>query len=133
MKILADKRERDAAVHSVREVRVGIPIERRRQVRDFYADVIGLPEWPAHQRLPGGWCAGRPRRGIYFAYRHDADVDVMWRRITILVSSLDAVEGKLRERECEFARFRGLSHCEQHILVSDPIGHLIELRQCQPL
>jgi hypothetical protein len=133
MKILTDKRDRNAAVQSVREVRVGIPIERRRQVRDFYADVIGLPEWPANQQLPGGWCAGLPRRGVYFAFRHDADVEVMRRRITVVVPSLDAVEQKLRESECEFERLRGLSYCEQRILVSDPIGHLIELRQCQPL
>ncbi len=133
MKLLDDTRVSQSIVHALREVRVGIPLERRPQVRDFYTRVIGLPEWPAEQCVPGGWCAGRPRRGIYFVYRHDAEVDAVRRRITILVPSLDMIEQKLREIEWGFQRLRGLSYCEQRILVSDPIGHLVELRQCQPL
>ena len=88
MKLLDDTRVSRSIVHAVHEVRVGIPLERRPQVRDFYTRVIGLPEWPAELCVPGGWCAGRPRRGIYFVYRHDADVDAMRRRITILVPRL---------------------------------------------
>ncbi len=133
MKILAEKHDPPAAVHAVREVRIGIPIERRREVSEFYTEIIGLPQWPARESLPGGWCAGRPRRGIYFAYRHDADVDVMRRRFTILVHSLDEIVKKLHDAEHPFERMRGLSYAEQRILVADPIGHLVELRQCQPL
>lgn len=133
MKLLDDTRVSQSTVHAVHELRVGIPLERRSQVRDFYTRVIGLPEWPAECRIPGGWCAGRPRRGIYFVYRHDAEVDAVRRRFTILVPSLDETEEKLREMECGFQRLRGLGYCEQRILVSDPAGHLIELRQCRPL
>ncbi|MCH7871183.1 MAG: hypothetical protein IID33_05735 [Planctomycetes bacterium] len=133
MRILADKHDPPAAVHAVREVRIGIPIERRREVSDFYTGIIGLPQWPARESLPGGWCAGSPRRGVYFAYRNDADVDAMRRRFTVLVPSLDDIEEKLRDSDRPFQRLRGLSYAEQRILVADPIGHLVELRQCQPL
>ena len=109
MRILADKHDPPAAVHAVREVRIGIPIERRREVSDFYTEIIGLPQWPARESLPGGWCAGSPRRGVYFAYRHYADVDAMRRRFPLLVPSLGDIGETHHGRHRPFPRSRGFS------------------------
>lgn len=121
------------SVHSVRELRVPIARERLTSVSEFYADVLGLIPWPTHQQVPGGWGAGDLRRGIYFQYRHDPPVDPMRRRLTLVVASLEAVELRLRARGWEFERHRGLDATDQCLLLNDPIGHRIEVRQFRPI
>ena len=133
MPILMRNRFGPAAIHCVREARVGIPIERRVEISVFYRGTLGLRPWPQDQQIPGGWGAGDLRRGVYFQYRHDPHVDPMRRRLVLIVHELDAVEERLRERDWPYARRRGLCYTDQCILVNDPVGHRLELRQLQPL
>lgn len=120
-------------VHCVREVRVGIPPERRLEVEDFYRFILGLTPWPDPRQIPGGWGAGDPARGILFQFRHDPDVDPMRRRFVLAVNSLDAFESHLAQREWPYQRRRGWGVTDDVILVVDPIGHRVEVRQLRPL
>ncbi|MBU0637470.1 MAG: hypothetical protein KKB50_01290 [Planctomycetes bacterium] len=133
MPILVKSEQPPAAVECVREVRVGIPFERRREVWDFYARVLRLRPWSPRHQIPGGWGAGDPRRGIYFQYQHDPHVEPLRRRVVLTVASLSWVEQRLTEEGWPYLRQSGLGYSDQCILVSDPVGHRIELRQSQPL
>lgn len=129
MAILAGERSWSASVSAVRELRIDIPHDLRERVRMFYVQLIGLPEWPPARQIPGGWCAGRPRRGVYFVYRHDVRADPLRRRMTIDVPCLDSVELRLREAAYPHLRERGLGLSDQRILVNDPAGYLVEVRE----
>lgn len=120
-------------VHGIREIRVGVAAERRTAVLAFYSEVLGLAAWPAARQIPGGIGVGPERRGLFFQDRHDPAVDSFRRRLVLVVSSLDAVAERLKEREWSFVRRRGLSATDEWIMVCDPTGHRLELRQLQPL
>jgi hypothetical protein len=55
------------------------------------------------------------------------------RRLTLVVDSLDRLESRLHSAEWPFERVRGLGVTDRSVLVNDPIGHRVELRQRQPL
>ncbi|MGD8451714.1 MAG: hypothetical protein PVJ57_07840 [Phycisphaerae bacterium] len=133
MEPLAPHEELFAEVHCVTEVRVPVPHEQREALTHFYAELLSLAPWPAAEQIPGGIGFGDPRCGLYLQYRHDPVIDPMRRRLTLTVTSLDTAARRLEEREWPFARYRGFSFTDQWILVNDPAGHLIELRQLQNL
>lgn len=133
MEQTAPNEELCTEVQCVAEVRMPVPYERREALTRFYAELLGLVSWPAPEQIPGGLGFGDPRCGLYLQYRHDPIVDPMRRRLTLIVTSLDALVERLEESEWPFQRFRGLSFTDQWILVNDPAGHLIELRQSQNL
>lgn len=133
MAILTESLEKPAQIQAVREVRLGMPLERGDEMRDFYTRLIGLCEWPPPRQIPGGWGAGHPRRGAYFIFRHDAQVDPLRRRVAIHVPSLESVQERLRQAGRDFVVERGLGRSDSRVLVADPVGHLVELRQLQPL
>jgi len=112
---------------------VGIPYERREDLRRFYLDVLGLRPWPAEAQIPGGWGVGDAWRGLYLQYRHDPGVEPMRKRFAIAVVDLDRFENRLRRYEWPYRRFHGLSLGEQFIWLRDPAGHAIEVRQSRPL
>lgn len=118
-------------VQCVREVRVGVPLERLAVVQWFYVELLGLRPWPDEAQLPGGWGVGHPQRGVFMQFRHDPEVDSLRRRFTLIVPALDELEVRLTEAKWPFARHRGLSAIDQWLLVADPVGHLIEVRQAQ--
>ncbi|MCG3126514.1 MAG: hypothetical protein CHACPFDD_01350 [Phycisphaerae bacterium] len=123
----------DAAVHAVREVRVGIPSERLSRLQQFYLGLIGLPAWPDHRQIPGGWGAGTARHSVLFCFAHDAAVDPQRPRLSLTVSSLPGLEARLSSHEVPYTRQRGLFHSDDRLLVSDPAGHLVEIRQQRTL
>jgi hypothetical protein len=133
MPILVDRRDHAATVQAVREVRVDVPRERVDELRDFYLRVLGLPECPHRAQIPGGWRAGPARRGVYFVFSHDVRAEPMRRRLTIEAPDLDDLAERLAEEERPFRDERGWSRGERRILVVDPVGHLVEVRQCRPL
>jgi hypothetical protein len=118
-----------ARIQSIRLVHCGMAVERLNTVQAFYGDAIGLRAWPGPDQDPGGWGAGTPRRGIYFAFRHDPTVDPVRRRFTILVPSLDEIEQRLEAMQSPYRRRRGLGYADDVIFTSDPSGHVVELRQ----
>jgi hypothetical protein len=129
MPILERSEEFRSSVECVCEVRVGVPAERLPDVQRFYVALLGLPPWPDRAQLPGGWGAGDLRRGVYFQFRHDPQIEPYRRRFTLIVTSLDAAEKRLAEAGIACWRQHGLNFSDQLILVNDPVGHLIELRQ----
>ncbi len=129
MPILTKPADHPATVQCVSELRVGIPRERLADIVRFYAELVGLNPWPAEQQIPGGWGAGEPRRGAYFQFRHDAAIDPMRRRLIVIVPALEVAAARLSERDYPFLHQHGLAYADQCILVSDPVGHLVEIRQ----
>jgi hypothetical protein len=133
MPILTRSESRRPDVQCVREVRVGIPRERLREVVYFYTRLVGLRPWPEAWQIPGGWGAGDPQRGVYFQFRHAALVDPMQRRFGLVVSSLDRLEKRLGTEEWPYERRHGLAWSDQYVVLNDPVGHRIEIRQLQSL
>lgn len=116
-------------VHGIREVRIGIGIERQAEVLDFYCEVLGLALWSRRQQVPGGVGLGDVQRGVLLQYRHDPPVDPLRRRLTVIVASLREVCRRLREREWSFTTQRGFGVSDEVVHVSDPVGHRLELRE----
>lgn len=133
MPILTQGKSQPTGVLCVREVRVGVPGERLDEIRHFYTLLLGLAPWPAYLQMPGGWGVGNPRHGLYLQFRHDPEVDPMRRRFTLRADSLAALEERLLNWQWPYERVRGFGWSDQYILLQDPAGHLIEVRQTQPL
>jgi hypothetical protein len=131
--ILTKSAARPSEVLCVCEVRVGIPRERLDDIRRFYMETLRLPPWPDERQIPGGWGAGNPRRGLFLEFQHDPVVDPLRRRFTLVVDDLAALEERLAEQEWACQRIRGFGWSDQCVLMHDPAGHLIEVRQTQPL
>ena len=120
-------------IQCIHEVRLQIPSERVDEVVRFYGELMDLAPWPSDLQIPGGLGLGDPQCGLYLQYRHDPRVEPMRRRFTLVVPSLDELEKRLSEQPWPFARYRGLGLTDEWIFVTDPIGHLIELRQLRSL
>ena len=84
-------------------------------------------------QIPGGWGLGSPQAGLFLQFRHDPEVDPVRRRFTLLVDCLTALEERLQEEEWPYQRIHGFGWTDQYLLAHDPAGHLIEIRQSQPL
>lgn len=133
MPILEKGKPQPATASCVREVRVGVHAERLDALRRFYVDLIGLPPWPDKHQIPGGWGLGSPQAGLFLQYRHDPEVDPVRRRLTLLVDCLATLEKRLQKQEWPCQRVHGFGWTDQSLLVHDPVGHLVEIRQSQPL
>jgi hypothetical protein len=133
MPILEKSKSQPAEVLCVREIRVGACAERRDALERFYVQTIGLEPWPEEFQIPGGWGLGSPQAGLLLQFRHDPAVDPVRRRFTLMVDGLAALEERLQEEEWPYERVRGFGWTDQYLLVHDPTGHLIEVRQSQPL
>lgn len=123
----------EAALHAVREVRVGIPSEWADRVTAFYCDVLRLPPWPVYAALPGGIGFGHPRRGLFCEFVHRPFVDDQRARFTIVVSSLENFVKHLDECGIPYETQHGLFLCDDCVWVQDPVGHRILVRQLQSL
>lgn len=133
MPILTKSESQRPHVQCVREVRVGVPSERLPEVVHFYSRLVGLRPWPQAWQIPGGWGAGDPPRGVYFQFRHGAFVDPLRRRLTLVVASLDELEERLSGEEWPYRRHHSLVWSDQCIVLNDPVGHRVEIRQLQLL
>ena len=133
MPILEKSQPQLATALCVREVRVGVLPERLDALQRFYVDLIGLPPWPEELQIPGGWGLGNRQTGLFLQFRHDPEVDPVRRRFTLLVDYLAALEERLQEEEWPYQRVHGFGWTDQYLLIHDPVGHLIEIRQSQPL
>jgi hypothetical protein len=122
-----------AEIVAVREVRIPVPPEKEAAVREFYASVFYLNEWPEPHRPLGGFGAGRPRRGIFFIHDHNPQVDPNRPRLHLLVPSLSELAARLDEREWPYSLWHGIGLNGDTLHVADPVGHLIEVRQSCPI
>lgn len=60
-------------------------------------------------------------------------IDKHARRLTLVVTCLETVEEALAAQKQKYARVSGLGFTDRRILVRDPVGHLVELKQEWPL
>jgi hypothetical protein len=133
MPILERSKPQPTNALCVREICVGVRPEQRHDLERFYVNTIGLVPWPSDHQIPGGWGLGSPQAGLLLQYRHDPEVDSARRRLTLMVDGLAALEERLREQQWPYERVRGFGWTDQYLLVRDPTGHLIELRQSQAI
>jgi hypothetical protein len=131
MPILEKSKPQPAAVSCVHEIRVGVRPEQRDALERFYLETIGLVPWPNQLQFPGGWGLGSPQAGLLLQFRHDPEVDPVRRRFTLMVDCLATVEERLRQEEWPYERLRGFGWSDRCLLVHDPVGHLVEVRQSQ--
>lgn len=129
MPILTHSDRLPARVHSVREVVLPIAFDRQTETEWFYVEVLGLAPWPAACQIPGGWGAGDLRRGAMFQFRHDPSADPLRRRMTLLVDSISELADRLLANRWPFIRRTGLIGCHQALLLADPTGHQLEIRE----
>jgi len=132
MPILERPSESPPALHAIREVRVGMPRERAADYCRFYLDLLGLRAWPRVRQFPGGWGVGPLRRGLFFEHRHDPSIDPSRRRFLLVTSHLEGIQQRLAEAGWLFERLRGFFG-DDCILMADPGGHRIEIRQARPI
>ncbi|MBI5864536.1 MAG: hypothetical protein HZB38_08520 [Planctomycetes bacterium] len=118
----------------VREIRCDVPWERCDEVRSFYCDTLDLDAWPPAAQLPGCLCYGPVQRGILLQIVHtEPHVDLVRRRFTLVVESLDRIARRLVSRGWEFERVRGFFASDDRIVVADPLGRRIEIRESRLL
>ena len=128
-------RERpDSEVESVDDVLV----EGFRSVAEasfrFYVHVLGLR--PA-QPYEGRAAASRGGEFCFLGHHHrlvlrlveSPRIDTIKRRALICVKSLAEVREILEDTRTEYQRLRGLGWAGERVLVRDPSGNLLELRQ----
>ncbi len=132
MPILVKGKSPPTVVLCVREIRVGIPRERLGQLERFYTAILGLIPWPKRCQIPGGWGLGNPQTGLLLQFRHDPVIDPLRRRFTLMVDGLAMFEQRLRDEQWPYQRVHGFGWTDQYLLLHDPAGHLIEVRQSQP-
>ncbi len=120
-------------VQAVREVRIGIAAHLREESVRFYADLLGLPIWPARRQLPGCIGLGHFRRGVLLETQHDPQIDDARRRATMIVPDLATLARRLEEMPWPYEWVRGFGFADSRIVLQDPSGHRIEVRQFQVL
>lgn len=123
----------NTAVHALREVRLPAPHERVAAAAEFYSDVLELERWPADRQLPGGLGLGDPRQGVFLQFRHAPRDDAMRPRCTLLVRDLDEVVRRLEDRGAVYERLHGLCVSDDCILVLDPAGNRVVIRQTRAI
>ncbi len=133
MPILTKSKPRPATILCVREVRIETAAERMDAARWFYCDLLGLRPWPPALQLPGALGLGNPQCGLLLQLRHDPTIDPVRRRLTVSVHSLTALQRKLDDAGQPHEMLHGLGLSDRCILLHDPNGHLIEVRESLPL
>jgi hypothetical protein len=129
---MTDDRPNPAVTQCVREARLEIPVEQAERVCRFYLDLIGLAAGVARQHLPGGVLLGPSKKRLLLEFRHDPEVDPVRRRLTFCVVSLESLAARLLGQDWPFSRERGLGCGDERLLLRDPVGHRIEIRQVRP-
>ncbi len=124
--------DRVAWVQCVREVRLGVADPTWRDAIAFYHEWLGLPLWPREAHPPGAVGLGSRRCGLLLERRHHCTPEPNRRRLSVVVSGLNALHERLTAAGRAVQVVQGLSHCDRRLLTHDPAGHLIELRGTIP-
>lgn len=120
-------------VQCVAEVRLGMPAHAVGPTIRFYTEWLGLRPWADPRIVPGCYGLGHYRRGLLLEMRHDPEVDEVRRRMTLVVASLETIERRLAEAQWPFEHIQGIGPSDDRLVLQDPAGHRIEVRQSRPL
>lgn len=118
-----------AEVVAVREVRMPVGARHEQAVRDFYERFFLLEPRTRDRDTFGGWLTGKRRRGIFFLYQHDPEIDPNRPRLRLLVQSLPELMARLEEAEWPYRHWHAAGLTGDWLHVTDPAGHVIEVRQ----
>ena len=129
MEIQARNRRISARVAAVREVRPAVAFETRRAVTSFYSEFFDLQLRESVGLRVGGLSVGPLRRGLFFVFRHDPPVDSCFPRLRLLIDNLDELVKRLTLHNVAHTMIDGLGVHGRSLHVTDPTGHLIEVRE----
>ena len=118
-------------IQAVDRVTLEATADCREALRAFYGEMIGLNEMKSDPP-ESGLRFGTRRLDLSIRFVESPDVDGLSPRLVIGVALLGRVESELHERSIEFHRRRGLSWTDQRLVLLDPAGHRIELKQEWP-
>ena len=104
---------------------------RREALREFYGEVIGLQELDC-ESVDSGLRFGAPRLDLCIHFVESPEVDALTTRLVVGVPALNRKESELNERSIPFRRRRGLSWTDRRLVLLDPAGNRIELKQQWP-
>lgn len=116
-------------LHAVSEVRMEIADYAVPQTLAFWREVFELLPWPLDRNPPGAVGIGPTRRGLLLTLAHDPRPDPRRRRIVLVVDSLEVLAQRLASGAMSFERTRGVFATDDAIVVLDPTGNRIEIRQ----
>jgi hypothetical protein len=103
----------------------------RDALRAFYGELVGLEELDCDPP-DAGLRFGARRLDLYIRFVDSPEVDALSPRLVIGVGALTRMESELNERSMKFRRRRGLSWTDRRLVLLDPAGHRIELKQEWP-
>lgn len=114
-------------VEAVREVRLCVASEWVEESLRFYRDLLCLPSQPPDRvgSLRLGDCKG----SLILELRHDPSVDPVRRRLSVRITSLAWLRAQLDEKNIPYEFRQGALGLADVVLLHDPLGHLIEVRE----
>lgn len=119
-------------IHAIADVRIECPPEAEDRLRWFYADVLGLR--PA---VPGDDAAGPAFAAhglvLRIEVRPDARPSPVRRRLVVQIDSLVDAEQRLRDMGLGSELLRGMGIGDRRLVVLDPAGNRVELKEVQLL
>ena len=118
-------------IQAVDRVVLEAPAHCREALRTFYGELIGLNELDTDSP-ESGLRFGTRRLDLSIRFVDSPDVDGLSSRLVIGVALLGRLESELHERSIEFRRRQGLSWTDRRLVLLDPAGHRIELKQEWP-
>lgn len=119
-------------IHAVGDVTMECPPGREDGLRRFYGEIIGLREIPDGE-ASGGLAFMAHQRQVVVRFRPNAATSPMRRRLVVVVDSLEETGERLREIGVTWRRHFGMGVGDQRLIIIDPGGNRIELKQVWPL
>lgn len=116
-------------IEAIDRVVLEAPQDCRDALRAFYGDLIGLEliaDVDAALRF------GSSRLELQIRFVEEPAVDPLAPRLVIGVAALDRLASELTERAIRFRRHRGLAWSDRRLILHDPAGYRIELKQEWP-
>lgn len=128
-------RERpDSEVESVEDVLVEGAWSAAEATRSFYVEILGLQEDKGHEGRAAAagdleFCFWGQHHRLILRLMESPRIHTVKRKAVICVKSLGEVRQVLEELRITYVRSRGLGWAGERVLVRDPSGNLLELRQ----
>jgi len=122
-----------ARIMAVSHVHIDVPPGCAVQMQRFYGDLIGLPILAAPDDGETMLCFGANRLQMRLMVRERPTIAAFRRRLTLEVDSLINQSRRFDDARVSYCTHRGFRYTERRLFVSDPVGHLLELKQVWPL